>query len=287
MIIAIACFGVVLRRKSALGWWITGCARLKPWSSIHRPDSCWSRSRPSGPQWARVLATDIRTVSLFCRAQQDHRCRRGDRNCSPPFSLISTCHAAFTANCHPIPAFQWLRRQLTPKQQSRSLALGIPGIGFGRRPAVLPGAGPTASHVRGPRQYRQSRHRRNGELCRRAGARRPWPPPGMTSTRTWSRVKAAARLRGPARAAAGRSSLPPMDRYKAIAAAGVVLNVHNRRSRRHGRRCPDYDHEQSGRGADKDRLNRDVGRHLMKWARPSRRFTPIGAVDSGPRVGMD
>ncbi|MGV1908542.1 peptidoglycan D,D-transpeptidase FtsI family protein [Agrobacterium cavarae] len=46
-------------------------------------------------------------------------------------------------------AFQWLRRQLTPRQQADILALGIPGIGF--RPEkrrFYPGAA-TASHIVG------------------------------------------------------------------------------------------------------------------------------------------
>lgn len=45
--------------------------------------------------------------------------------------------------------FQWLRRQLTPKQQNEIMALGIPGVGF--RPEkrrIYPG-GDTAAHILG------------------------------------------------------------------------------------------------------------------------------------------
>src|SRR5690606_30994044 len=45
--------------------------------------------------------------------------------------------------------FQWLRRQLTPKQQSRILALGIPGVGFRPEKRRFYPGGPVASHILG------------------------------------------------------------------------------------------------------------------------------------------
>ncbi|WP_429818586.1 peptidoglycan D,D-transpeptidase FtsI family protein [Ensifer sp. B1-9] len=46
-------------------------------------------------------------------------------------------------------AFQWLRRQLTPRQQADILALGIPGIGFRPEKRRFYPGGPTASHILG------------------------------------------------------------------------------------------------------------------------------------------
>lgn len=46
-------------------------------------------------------------------------------------------------------AFQWLRRQLTPKQQADILALGIPGIGFRPEKRRFYPGGATASHIVG------------------------------------------------------------------------------------------------------------------------------------------
>lgn len=46
-------------------------------------------------------------------------------------------------------AFQWLRRQLTPKQQADILALGIPGIGFRPEKRRFYPGGVTASHIVG------------------------------------------------------------------------------------------------------------------------------------------
>lgn len=46
-------------------------------------------------------------------------------------------------------AFQWLKRQLTPRQQASILALGIPGIGFRPEKRRFYPGGPTASHIVG------------------------------------------------------------------------------------------------------------------------------------------
>jgi cell division protein FtsI (penicillin-binding protein 3) len=46
-------------------------------------------------------------------------------------------------------AFQWLRRQLTPKQQADIMALGLPGIGFRPEKRRFYPGGVTASHIVG------------------------------------------------------------------------------------------------------------------------------------------
>lgn len=46
-------------------------------------------------------------------------------------------------------AFQWLRRQLTPRQQAAILALGLPGIGFRPEKRRFYPGGATASHIVG------------------------------------------------------------------------------------------------------------------------------------------
>ncbi|MQB04445.1 penicillin-binding protein 2 [Agrobacterium tumefaciens] len=46
-------------------------------------------------------------------------------------------------------AFQWLRRQLTPRQQADILALGIPGIGFRPEKRRFYPGGSTAAHILG------------------------------------------------------------------------------------------------------------------------------------------
>ncbi|MDB5526408.1 MAG: penicillin binding transpeptidase domain protein [Rhizobium sp.] len=94
-----------------------------------------------------ILATDVRTVSLFA---EPHKIVDADEAVELLTSVLpnldaKTVYKKLTGKSH----FQWLERQLTPRQQSEILALGIPGVGF--RPAkrrFYPG-GDTLAHVVG------------------------------------------------------------------------------------------------------------------------------------------
>lgn len=94
-----------------------------------------------------LLATDINTVSLYA---EPRRIVDADEVVEKLASVLpnidwSETHKKLQSDS----GFQWLRRQLTPRQQSDILALGIPGIGF--RPEkrrFYPGAS-TASHIVG------------------------------------------------------------------------------------------------------------------------------------------
>ncbi|NSY51505.1 peptidoglycan D,D-transpeptidase FtsI family protein [Agrobacterium tumefaciens] len=94
-----------------------------------------------------LLATDINTVSLYA---EPRRIVDADEVVEKLATVLpnldwSDTHKKLRSGS----GFQWLRRQLTPRQQSDILALGIPGIGF--RPEkrrFYPGAA-TASHIVG------------------------------------------------------------------------------------------------------------------------------------------
>ncbi|MES5099550.1 penicillin-binding protein 2 [Agrobacterium sp. BA1120] len=94
-----------------------------------------------------LLATDINTVSLYA---EPRRIVDADEVVEKLATVLpnldwSDTHRKLRSDS----GFQWLRRQLTPRQQSDILALGIPGIGF--RPEkrrFYPGAA-TASHIVG------------------------------------------------------------------------------------------------------------------------------------------
>lgn len=94
-----------------------------------------------------LLATDINTVSLYA---EPRRIVDADEVVEKLATVLpnlewSETHKKLRSGS----GFQWLRRQLTPRQQSDILALGIPGIGF--RPEkrrFYPGAA-TASHIVG------------------------------------------------------------------------------------------------------------------------------------------
>ncbi|OEC95082.1 MULTISPECIES: penicillin-binding protein 2 [unclassified Rhizobium] len=95
-----------------------------------------------------LLATDIRTVSMFAepnRVIDPDEAVEKIASIFPDIDRKSLYRKLADRRSH----FAWLRRQLTPKEQSEILALGIPAIGF--RPEVkrfYPG-GRTAAHILG------------------------------------------------------------------------------------------------------------------------------------------
>ena len=94
-----------------------------------------------------MLATDVRTVSLFV---EPNKVVDPDE----ALELLTTVlpnldpkatYKKLTHKSH----FQWLARQITPKQQSEILALGIPGIGFRPAKRRFYPSGPVAAHYVG------------------------------------------------------------------------------------------------------------------------------------------
>jgi cell division protein FtsI (penicillin-binding protein 3) len=94
-----------------------------------------------------VLATDIRTVSLFA---EPHKIVDPDEAVERLATVLTDLDIKGTyKKLSSKSRFQWLRRQLTPKQQSQILALGIPGIGFRPEKRRFYPGGATASHIVG------------------------------------------------------------------------------------------------------------------------------------------
>ncbi|WP_421578901.1 peptidoglycan D,D-transpeptidase FtsI family protein [Shinella sp. M31] len=94
-----------------------------------------------------LLATDLNMVSLYA---EPRRIIDADEVVEKLASVIpnldwSETHRKLRSQS----AFQWLRRQLTPKQQADILALGLPGIGFRPEKRRIYPSGATASHVVG------------------------------------------------------------------------------------------------------------------------------------------
>ena len=95
-----------------------------------------------------LLATDIRTVSMFAEPNRVVDADEAVEKIAEVFPDIDR-KSLYKKLADHRSHFAWLRRQLTPKQQSEILALGIPAIGF--RPEVkrfYPG-GRTAAHILG------------------------------------------------------------------------------------------------------------------------------------------
>ena len=146
IIIAIACFGLIY---AVIGGRLVqyGMRAPETVSSIGRASQLMASRPDLLDRNGEVLATDIRTVSLFA---EPHKIVDADE----AVELLATVlpdldlkgiHRKLSSNSR----FQWLRRQLTPKQQSQILALGIPGVGFRPETRRFYPGGPTASHIVG------------------------------------------------------------------------------------------------------------------------------------------
>lgn len=116
-------------------------------ASIMRADNTVASRPDILDRNGEVLATDVRTVSLFV---EPHKVVDPDE----ALELLTTVlpnldtKATYKKLTHKS-RFQWLSRQLTPKQQSEILALGIPGIGFRPAKRRFYPSGPVAAHLVG------------------------------------------------------------------------------------------------------------------------------------------
>lgn len=94
-----------------------------------------------------LLATDLNMVSLYA---DPRRIVDADEVVEKLATVIPSLDWKGThSKLQSGSAFQWLRRQLTPKQQADILALGIPGIGFRPEKSRFYPGGVAASHVIG------------------------------------------------------------------------------------------------------------------------------------------
>ncbi len=117
-------------------------------SSILPPDRLMASRPDILDRNGQVLATDIRTVSLFAEPNKIVDVDEAVEKLAtvlPDLDARGTYKKLATRTSH----FAWLRRQLTPKQQSQILALGIPGIGFRPEKRRFYPGGPTAAHILG------------------------------------------------------------------------------------------------------------------------------------------
>ena len=94
-----------------------------------------------------LLATDLNTVSLYA---EPRRIIDADEVVEKLALVVPNLDWREThRKLRSDSAFQWLRRQLTPKQQADILALGLPGIGFRPEKRRFYPGGVTAAHIVG------------------------------------------------------------------------------------------------------------------------------------------
>ncbi len=221
-----------------------------------------------------VLATDIKTASLFAEPK---RIADADEATELLTSLLPNLN--FEATLRKLKSdagFVWLRRELTPRQQSEILAAGIPGIGFRTEKRRFYPGGPTASHIVGLV---------NVDNQGIAGLEKYIDDQGLAELQATGlavetdlepfRLSVDLRVQHIVRDELQQA----MNKYHAIAAGAVVLNA------RTGEvvamsSVPDFDPNTPAGALDKNNLNRMSG-GVYEMGSTFKAFTTAMALDSG------
>lgn len=220
----------------------------------------------------RMLATDIQTGSLFANPSQV---------VDPDTTVEQLATVLSGLQMRPLrkrltgsSKFTWIARELTPRQQARVHELGLPGLDFVQEPHRAYPAGATTSHILG---YVDVDNR------------------GLAGAETYIEKIAAGRdpsrkkIRGlkPVRLSMDlgvqhvvREELASaIQRYKAKAAAGIVLDIHT------GEvlslvSLPDFDPHKRKQAMERDRFNR-VSSGVFELGSVFKVFTTAAALDEG------
>lgn len=221
-----------------------------------------------------VLATDIKTASLFA---EPRRIVDADevieklQTVLPDIEVEQTYHKLKNGA-----GFVWLKRQLTPRQQSDIMGLGLPGIGFRTEKRRFYPGGETASHILGLT---------NIDNQGIAGMEKYIDDQGLADLRATGLV-------GPDNLKPVKLSIDirvqhivhdeisrAMEKYQAIAAGAVVLNAKTGEVMAMAS-VPDFNPNNPKNALDKDRLNR-MSAGVYEMGSTIKSFTTAMALDSG------
>ncbi len=272
LLIAMACFaaiyGTIGARLVYFGLQDGGpeSARGVPAEMAARPDLV--------DRNGETLATDIKTASLYAEPK---RIVDADEALELLTSVLPELDQEETyRKLKSGLGFVWLKRQLTPKHQSQIMALGLPGIGFRTEKRRFYPGGATASHILGLVDVD------NKGI---AGMEKYVDQNGLTDLReaglAIEKDLAPVKLSIDARVqhVVRDELVQAMDRYRAIAAGAVVLNIHTGEVLAMAS-LPDYDPNNPFNALEKDRLNR-MSAGTFEMGSTFKTFTTAMALDSG------
>jgi len=221
-----------------------------------------------------ILATDIRTVSLFA---EPHKIVDTDEAVERLSTVlkdldVKDTYRKLSSNSR----FQWLRRQLTPKQQSQILALGIPGIGFRPEKRRFYPGGATASHIVG---YVNIDNRGMAGMERYIDNQgmADLRALGMTSDAPLEPVQLSVDIR--VQNILRDALVNAVTKYEAIAAGAVVLDVHTGEVIAMSS-IPDFAPNRPQEGAEEGWMNR-MTNGTFEMGSTFKTFTTAMALDSG------
>ncbi|WP_075292204.1 peptidoglycan D,D-transpeptidase FtsI family protein [Pararhizobium arenae] len=251
-----------------------GLAQPDTVSSIGRADNLMASRPDILDRNGEILATDIRTVSLYA---EPNKIVDADEAVEQLSTVLPNLNVADIYNkLKSKSRFQWLRRQLTPKQQSEILALGIPGIGFRPEKRRFYPGGPTAAHIVGHVNV-DNRGIAGMERYIDSQGLADLAAIGMTSDAKLEPVKLSIDLR--VQNIVRDSVLNAMTEYQAIAAGAVVMDVHTGEILGMAS-VPDYDPNNPAGGAQEGWMNR-MSNGTFEMGSTFKSFTTAMALDSG------
>lgn len=172
--------------------------------------------------------------------------------------------------------FVWIKRELTPRQQADILALGLPGIGFRPENQRFYPAAETASHILGHTNI-DNQGIAGIEKYLDDTWLREFHASGFALKKQLKPVQLSVDLR--VQHFVRESLVEAMKKYRAIAAAGVVLDVHSGEIVAMSS-LPDYNPNNPVDALKKDRLNR-MSAGLFEMGSTFKTFTTAMALDSG------
>ncbi|MBB4229051.1 peptidoglycan D,D-transpeptidase FtsI family protein [Rhizobium mongolense] len=244
-------------------------------SSILPPDRLMASRPDILDRNGEVLATDIRTVSLFAEPNKIVDADEAIEKLAtvlPDLDVKGTYKKLSVKSSH----FAWLRRQLTPKQQSQILALGIPGIGFRPEKRRFYPGGPTASHILGYVNI-DNRGVAGMEKYIDDQGLADLASVGMTSDQPLEPVKLSIDLR--VQNIVRDVVINAVTNYEAKGAGAVVLDIHTGEVLGMAS-APDFDPNNPEEGAKEGWLNR-MSNGTFEMGSTFKTFSTAMALDSG------
>lgn len=240
------------------------------------PNASIASSRPDlVDRNGEILATDIKMASLFAEP----------RNILDPDEAAEQLAAVFPdLNLRQLrdrlatnAGFAWIKREITPAEQDKVHSLGIPGIGFMTETRRFYPGGPTAAHIVGLTNVDNQGIAGFEKFVDRDGLADLHALGFARGTASLAPVPLSVDLR--VQYILRDELASAMERYQAIAASGVILNVHT------GEilamvSLPDYNPNNPVDALEPDRLNR-MSAGAYELGSVFKSFTFAMALDTG------
>lgn len=221
-----------------------------------------------------VLATDIRSASLFAEPRKIVDVDEATellRTVLPDLDA-KMLHTRLSGDS----GFAWLKREITPRQQQAIHELGIPGVGFRTAKRRFYPGGATASHVLGHVNIDNQGIAGMEKYIDDSGYR-AIQAAGLASGTDLEPVSLSLDLR--VQHIMRDELAAAMERYKAIAASGVIIDVMTGEVVAMAS-LPDYDPNNPVDALKKENLNRMSG-GVYEMGSTFKGFTTAMAIDSG------